>query len=280
MMSVIVLELLFPLIFSWSMSTLVLAETSGERATTLLAPAGIGCIVSERTTRSAPTTCATVLSNEALMPFANTATKTTRPSPTMSAAAVVAVRPGLRIAFSRASRPGSANRRSSGQPMAPARGRTNQRALRATPTNSSTTPPAIIDSRLAAGPAANKPATSIATPSTATMAATNGAQRRREPCSSCPCSAAIGGTSTPSSCATARPARPRCARPHRPSCAHSISRSDRWVRRRRRRRASLRAAGSLPLSALCRPPRPRLPERRGRWCAHPRRDSGPVHPQQ
>ena len=114
-------------------------------------------MVSERTTRSAPTTCATVLSNEALMPFANTATKTTSPSPTMSAAAVVAVRPGLRIAFSRASRPGSANRRSSGQPTAPASGRTNQRALRATPTNSSTTPPAIIESLLAAGPPANKP---------------------------------------------------------------------------------------------------------------------------
>ena len=37
MMSVIVLEVLFPLTFSWSISTLVLTETSGEADATLLA---------------------------------------------------------------------------------------------------------------------------------------------------------------------------------------------------------------------------------------------------
>ena len=62
------------------------------------------------------------------MPAAKTATKTTSPRPTMSADAVVAVRPGLRIAFSRASRPGVSNARSSGQPTSAAIGRTMWRA--------------------------------------------------------------------------------------------------------------------------------------------------------
>ena len=42
----------------------------------------------------------------------------------MSAAEVLAVRAGLRMAFSRARRPGSSKARSSGQPIAPATGRT------------------------------------------------------------------------------------------------------------------------------------------------------------
>src|SRR3954464_9802316 len=48
---------------------------------------------------------------DALMPAANTVTNTTTASPIMSAPAVTAVRPGLRTAFSRGSRPGRAPRR-------------------------------------------------------------------------------------------------------------------------------------------------------------------------
>ena len=43
---------------------------------------------------------------EPLIPAANTATNETRARPTISAAAVDAVRPGLRTEFSRAIRPG------------------------------------------------------------------------------------------------------------------------------------------------------------------------------
>ena len=44
--------------------------------------------------------------NVSLNPLTNTATKTTSATPIISAAAVIAVRPGFRMAFSRASRPG------------------------------------------------------------------------------------------------------------------------------------------------------------------------------
>ena len=59
-------------------------------------------------------------------PAANTVTKTTSARPIISAAEVTAVRPGLRIAFSRASRPVSPRSRSSGQPAIAASGRTRR----------------------------------------------------------------------------------------------------------------------------------------------------------
>ena len=142
----------------------------------------------------ASTTCATVLSNEALMSFPNTATKTTRPRPTMSAAAVVGS--GRGCASRSRGRAGPARRtgaRVASRWPRPGGGRTSA-ALRTTPTNSSTTPPAIITAGWPPAQRRTKSATSIATPSIATMAATRGAERAREPCSSCPCSAAIGET--------------------------------------------------------------------------------------
>ena len=53
---------------------------------------------------------------DALMPAANTVTKTTTARPIISAPAVTAVRPGLRTVFSRASRPVRPRSLSSGQP--------------------------------------------------------------------------------------------------------------------------------------------------------------------
>ncbi len=64
-------------------------------------------------------------SPDALNEAAMTATAAIRATPIISAAAVDAVRRGLRMAFSRASRPGTPRSRASGRPIAPATGRTS-----------------------------------------------------------------------------------------------------------------------------------------------------------
>ena len=69
-----------------------------------------------------------------------TAMAETRASPTMSADAVWAVRRGLRMEFSRPSRPEMPSRRASGRPMTLAIGRATAGARRATPTKISTAP--------------------------------------------------------------------------------------------------------------------------------------------
>ena len=56
------------------------------------------------------------------------ATNETSARPIISAAAVEAVRPGLRTAFSRARRPGTPRKRSTGRPTSEAIGRTSLRA--------------------------------------------------------------------------------------------------------------------------------------------------------
>ena len=65
---------------------------------------------------------------EPLSPAAKMVTKETSASPIISAAAVVAVRPGLRTAFSRAIRPETPRSRSSGRPTTEAIGRDQPRA--------------------------------------------------------------------------------------------------------------------------------------------------------
>ena len=64
----------------------------------------------------------------------------TRASPTISADAVWAVRRGLRMEFSRPSRPDIPSRRASGRPMTLAIGRATAGASMATPTKISTAP--------------------------------------------------------------------------------------------------------------------------------------------
>ena len=83
---------------------------------------GSGIPLSLVTTRSALARWSIAPVNEVFRPAAKTATKTTSPMPTMSAAAVIAVRAGLRVAFSRASSPVVCPRRSSGQPTSAASG--------------------------------------------------------------------------------------------------------------------------------------------------------------
>ena len=68
---------------------------------------------------------------EPFRPAAKTVTNETSASPIISAAAVVAVRPGLRTAFSRASRPETPRRRSSGRPTTEASGPDQPRAQQA-----------------------------------------------------------------------------------------------------------------------------------------------------
>ena len=78
---------------------------------------------------------------EALIPAANTVTKTTTARPIISAAAVTAVRPGLRTAFSRARRPVMPRSFSSGQPATEASGRTSRGLNIDTPNSVATAPP-------------------------------------------------------------------------------------------------------------------------------------------
>ena len=68
------------------------------------------------------------------------ATKVTSARPIISAAAVEAVRPGLRTEFSRASRPAEPPRRAAGRPTSAAIGFTRRGASMAMPTNSASTP--------------------------------------------------------------------------------------------------------------------------------------------
>ena len=99
-------------------------STHGTPRTASCALGGSGWKPWAVTAMSARTSWSRLPVIDVLSPAANTATKTTSARPTISAADVVAVRPGLRIAFSRASRPGSWNVSASGFPIAPASGRT------------------------------------------------------------------------------------------------------------------------------------------------------------
>ena len=82
-----------------------------------------------------------VLATELLSPAAKTVTNTTSASPIIRAAAVVAVRPGFRMAFSRASRPVRPRTRSKGRPVSEARGRTRRGENSETPNRISAAPP-------------------------------------------------------------------------------------------------------------------------------------------
>ena len=98
------------------------ASTPGTLAAATAVPAGIGEKPSEfwmirPPAKFSSTTWATVL----LIPAAKTVTKATSARPIISAAAVIAVRLGLRCAFSRARRPSRRRIRSSGQPATRAR---------------------------------------------------------------------------------------------------------------------------------------------------------------
>ena len=81
------------------------------------------------------------------MPEASTATEVTSAIPIMRAAAVEAVRPGLRIEFARASRPALPPIFVAGQPSTEANGRTSQAEISATPMKSRNAPTPMARSR-------------------------------------------------------------------------------------------------------------------------------------
>ena len=80
--------------------------------------------------------------NDSLSPAAKIAMKVTRPTPIIRAAAVAAVRAGLRVALARARWPVVPAAASMGAPMTRASGRTMKRASMATPRKTSTAPTA------------------------------------------------------------------------------------------------------------------------------------------
>ena len=131
---------------------------------------------------------------EALIEAAKMLTKDTRASPIIRAAAVEAVRRGLRMAFWRARVPGSRKARANGQPMTRARGRAISGLRMATPKKTTTAPEATLTSRLPSE--RNRPASSRATP-TAVTSTPRTIRRLRKPVGAKAVSgwrAATGGT--------------------------------------------------------------------------------------
>ena len=131
------------------------------------------------------------------MPAANTVTKTTTARPIISAAAVTAVRPGLRTAFSRARRPVMPRSRSSGQPATDASGRTSRGLNMDTPSSVATAPPPTSPAAVPEeSKLANRPAHAMPIPISVSSAAkaANTRPRVRLSGSSASRSAAIGET--------------------------------------------------------------------------------------
>ena len=108
---------------------------------------------------------------EPFMAWANTATKTTMARPIMSAAAVAAVRLGLRPALSRASRPAVGASFSIGQPMTRLAGRTTYLASMAMATKSSSPPRPMKSRRPLVPPSLKMPKASAPAPRAVTARA-------------------------------------------------------------------------------------------------------------
>ena len=87
------------------------------------------------TTNAALRLSSTALAIVSLAPAAKIDTNVTSATPTISAAAVTAVRPGWRTVFSRAMRPVMPRKRSNGRPTTDASGRTRYGLTNATPRN-------------------------------------------------------------------------------------------------------------------------------------------------
>ena len=96
------------------------------------------------TVRSPANARSTARSIEPCRPAAKIDTNATSATPIMSAAAVTAVRAGLRVEFSRASRPLTPARRCSGAPTRAAIGRTSCGLNSATPRKIATEPPPSV----------------------------------------------------------------------------------------------------------------------------------------
>ncbi len=123
-----------------------------------------------------------------LIDAASTLTHATRPRPTVRAAAVAAVRRGLRMAFWRPSLPDMPAMRGNGAPITRAMGPAANGLSRATPTNTSAAPRPTREM-----PLPNSPKSIAAAPRPRTTAPTSDRRRNEPPCSTpVPRRAAIG----------------------------------------------------------------------------------------
>ena len=134
--------------------------TPGTRAacsgTVVLKPPGPPDMFVFVTIRSALMALSTLLVAERDSEAPNTAMAETRASPTIRAEDVCAVRRGLRMEFSRPSRPDMPSRRAPGRPMTLAMGRATAGASMATPTKISTAPRPTSAMAGAVRPTANR----------------------------------------------------------------------------------------------------------------------------
>ena len=142
------------------------------------APAGIGEKPSLFWITSPPAKfSSTTWATELFSPAAKTVTKVTSARPIISAAAVTAVRLGLRWAFSRARRPSSRRTRSSGQPATVASGGTRRGLKSETAKTMATAPPPIRPAAVPAAALPKSPIRTIARPATPSSTASDGADQ-------------------------------------------------------------------------------------------------------
>ena len=173
------------------------SPTPGTLRAAAAAPLGIG----EKPslfwiTRPPAKFSSTTWATELFSPAAKTVTKVTRARPIINAAAVTAVRLGLRCAFSRARRPISRRRRSSGQPDTAASAGTRRGLKSETAKTMTTAPPPIRPAAVPPPALPKSPNRTIARPAapSRTETAPRIKRRRRVAGGTYACRAAIGGT--------------------------------------------------------------------------------------
>ena len=137
-----------PRSLAWAERIVATSSTPGTLRAAVAVPFGIG----EKPslfwiTRPPAKFSSTTWATELFSPAEKTVTKATSARPIISAAAVTAVRLGLRWAFSRASRPSRRRTRSSGQPATAASGGTRRGLKSETAITITTAPPPISPAR-------------------------------------------------------------------------------------------------------------------------------------
>ena len=183
--------------FAWAVRRVETSSTPGTWRAASAARGEIGEKPSEFCSTSSPwKLSSTAVAIELLIPAAKTVTKATTARPIISAAAVTAVRAGLRCVFSRARRPMRRRISSSGRPASEASGRTRRGLKSETPSRTATAPAPISPAALPPLAPPKRPARTIASPATPSSTASAATTRpRRRLCGSSSASrAAIGGT--------------------------------------------------------------------------------------
>ena len=151
--------------FAWAERIVATSFTPGTLRAAFAVPFGIGEKPSLFWITSPPAKfSSTTWATELFSPAEKTVTKATRARPIISAAAVTAVRLGLRWAFSRASRPSSRRSRSSGQPAIAASGGTRRGLKSETAITITTAPPPISPAAVPASALPSRPIRTSASP--------------------------------------------------------------------------------------------------------------------